>query len=92
MSKNKLISLIKAYKYYFKLCNYSSIQFPIDRLVMFDRVNLMQHCYYMVLEMEKFIDKDIEKAHRWLGFIQGCFWSIGKSSIEELRQLNMSYE
>jgi hypothetical protein len=30
----------------------------------------------------------IEKACRWLGFIQGCLWTNGIYSIEELKNHN----
>ncbi len=29
-----------------------------------------------------------DKAHRWLGFVQGCFWSYNIFSIEELKKQN----
>lgn len=31
---------------------------------------------------------DREKAMRWIGFIQGCLWSEGLASIEDLRKMN----
>lgn len=30
----------------------------------------------------------VDKANRWLGFIQGAMWQAGFVSIEQMRQLN----
>ncbi len=32
--------------------------------------------------------KDWSKAMRWLGFIQGVFWSMGEYTIEQLKEHN----
>lgn len=31
---------------------------------------------------------DVEKAMRWLGFIQGIFWAVGRRTIDEMRDDN----
>ena|SRR5579859_7755930 len=30
--------------------------------------------------------EQVDKAHRWLGFLQGVFWASGEFSIDELRR------
>jgi hypothetical protein len=34
----------------------------------------------------------IEKAMRWLGFVQGALWAGGSATIEELKRMNMPDE
>jgi len=67
-----------------------------------DRVNLTgtaqrDHLLWMCVETRKILDhvagdKDdrgtIEKAMRWLGFIQGGLWSQGFYSIEDMKNHN----
>lgn len=44
------------------------------------------HCHYMLYEMDNLLsDNKIEKVFRWLGFIQGCLFSFGLRSLEDLK-------
>jgi len=38
--------------------------------------------------LEHLDDGRTEKAHRWLGFIQGASWMLGEYSINSLRDMN----
>lgn len=31
---------------------------------------------------------NVEKAMRWLGFIQGCLWMVGEKTVDEMREDN----
>lgn len=47
------------------------------------------HLRYMLNQIDDFVDAGrIEKAFRWLGFVQGVLWSLGLYSIEELADHN----
>lgn len=47
------------------------------------------HAFSMIDKIEEFLNEDrIEKAFRWLGFIQGCLWATGWYTIEELKNHN----
>jgi hypothetical protein len=51
-----------------------------------DRV---RHLLWMCDQITDFLKNDrIEKAMRWLGFLQGCCWMLNISSIEELKAQN----
>lgn len=51
-----------------------------------DRV---RHCLDMCDEMVRHYEKGkVEKAMRWLGFVQGFIWAKGFATIEELREVN----
>lgn len=49
------------------------------------------HAKWMVLEMKKFLDDgQIEKAFRWLGFVQGILWCEGVYTIDEMEDHNLT--
>ena len=46
-----------------------------------------KHLAWMCSESIKFVQKgEIEKAHRWLGFIQGVLWKEGAFTLNDLRE------
>ena len=49
----------------------------------------LQHVRWMCQQVPAFIDAGkLEKAHRWLGFIQGALWHDGFYTIEEMKEHN----
>ena len=47
------------------------------------------HLRFACQEAQKFCgDGRVEKAMRWLGFVQGCLWAMGDSSIADLARDN----
>jgi hypothetical protein len=49
----------------------------------------LQHLRWMCSEIIVFINEGrTEKAHRWLGFLQGAFWVKGIFDIEQLKSDN----
>lgn len=54
-----------------------------------NREATLNHCLSMILKMESFIEKGRrDKFFRWLGFMQGAFFSFGLFSLNELRDHN----
>jgi len=43
-----------------------------------------KHLLWMLEEIEKMTDES--KRNRWIGFIQGYFWSIRLFTIDEMRE------
>jgi hypothetical protein len=44
------------------------------------------HIHWMCQEAQTFLEKNkVEKALRWLGFIQGVLWCLGYKSLDDLR-------
>lgn len=41
-----------------------------------------------MLTQEVVLDADVEKANRWLGFVQGVLWCEGILTIQEMRDHN----
>lgn len=51
--------------------------------------DVLSHCHLMLAKIEQFInDGKLEKAFRWLGFIQGCLWCTGLYTINDMREDN----
>lgn len=49
------------------------------------------HFKFMCREAQLFVDSGmVEKAMRWLGFLQGSFWRTGFFTLDELKHHSMS--
>jgi hypothetical protein len=56
-----------------------------------DETQAARHILWMCGEVRKFLqDGRHEKAHRWLGFIQGVLWKLGHYTISDMRGHNTS--
>ena len=90
MDGKKVLEVIGIYRNFFE-----KLGIPNDKIVKTKRVyhsdNILAHCHGMLDEMEKFVAEGrIDKGFRWLGFIQGCLWSAGHYTLEELKNHNRS--
>ena len=48
------------------------------------------HCHDMLEAIERFVrEGKLEKAFRWLGFVQGVLWASGCRTIAEMRSDNI---
>ena len=54
-----------------------------------DNWDRLAHCHGMLDEMDFFIQQNrMEKVFRWLGFIQGCLWSMSVYTLDDLKNHN----
>jgi hypothetical protein len=55
-----------------------------------ERAKAMQHAMWMCELALDFVKKpdEVDKAHRWLGFIQATLWACGHYTIDEMRALS----
>lgn len=52
-------------------------------------IDLLSHALYMLDEIPKFIESGrMEKANRWIGFLQGILWSQGIASVQGFMNMN----
>jgi hypothetical protein len=77
---------------------FSGLVFNIGRRMSYD-VNspnkkvILGHCLWMIGEMMVFVENGkIEKAMRWLGFLQACLLLTGHFTLSDLRNHNSSKE
>jgi len=62
---------------------------PADRTAQ-DEEEILEHALWMCEEGKKLVDENrIEKAMRWLGFVQGAIWAAMSATIEDMKKVNM---
>jgi len=55
----------------------------------FDTLIRIRHLITMCEKIPTIVDEGrLEKAHRWLGFVQGCLWVFGLKLIDEMKEDN----
>jgi hypothetical protein len=58
----------------------------IDAAARRDPMVIKRHLAWMCNEVHSLVDGGrLEKANRWLGFVQGCLWLMGIKTLDELR-------
>jgi len=89
MTKEKMIEVLSIYENYLKgnnLRRMSDNDWP-------NRKDCYAHILYMIPEIKKFIDEnELDKANRWLGFIQGSLWTNCDFVLSELKDHNREKE
>ena len=88
MTDEKNLSLILQYREHLEKLQAGMIETDYDAHFP-SRKNALDHLLLMLPKMESFIKEGRrEKFFRWLGFMQGVFWSFGEFSLNELRNHN----
>lgn len=88
MDGKKILQVIGIYRDHFTEKGIEARDFPHSGIPS-SKEEILAHCHGMLDKMEEFIREGrIEKAFRWLGFIQGCLWSTGEYSLEDLKNHN----
>ena len=88
MTAEKINQVVAIYKKKLKGQGIAQQSFSHD---VFPKSNLsrLAHCHGMLDQILVFVKENrMEKAFRWLGFIQGCLWSCEVYTIEELKNHN----
>ena len=96
MTTDKAKQVLIAYREYLQqTAGVSAVQEASgDVLITEPDDDLVNHLCWMAEKAQEFLDKpeDVDKAHRWLGFIQGAFWLLGDFTIDEMREHNKTGE
>ena len=96
MTKEKLKFIIQAYRDHLE-ATYPKIaprqlteveeQFSVGSL---SRIDTTAHFKHMCDMGQTFVDQDrVDKAMRWLGFMQGAFWMDDVFTLDELKKHSM---
>jgi hypothetical protein len=89
MTEEKIIDVVQLYRKLLNELGYIAKQYPENAIVNSKR-NKLEHCLYMLDNVAMFVsEKRLEKAFRWLGFIQGILWSEGLFKLDDLKNHNM---
>ena len=93
MDGRKVLEVVALYQAYFKKRHIPKMDFPHNS----SPANYgsqakdlaLAHCHGMLDKIEVFVtQRRLEKAFRWLGFIQGILWVSGCYTLEELKDCN----
>jgi len=88
MTPEKVLEVIEVYRQLFLKRGIGKIDYPHDEILDQAEVGL-EHCHGMLDQMIEFVHKGkIEKAFRWLGFVQGVLWTNGIYTLSQLRDHN----
>ncbi|OGZ43144.1 MAG: hypothetical protein A2W41_00415 [Candidatus Ryanbacteria bacterium RIFCSPHIGHO2_01_45_13] len=85
MTADKIREALSIYQAKFTAEEISKWRFPDDQKAVPFLKATLSHAHWMIDEIYGFLaEGKIEKAHRWLGFIQGVLWATGQYTIEDL--------
>ena len=85
MDGKKVLEVIGVYRNFFESLHIEKKNFK-PTLNMPGELNALMHCHGMLDQMEQFVKEGrMDKAFRWLGFIQGCLWSAGHYTLDDLK-------
>jgi hypothetical protein len=88
MTPERVSEVIATYRRVFQRMKVKKIDYPHDKLLSTTEHGLA-HCHGMLDDMERFVKEgDMDKVHRWLGFIQGVLWAQGLYPLDTLREHN----
>ena len=88
MNARKVREVLVIYRTKFEELGILLRKLPHNELLKTDN-DYLAHCYGMLDEMEVFMQEGrMEKVFRWLGFIQGCLYTTGVYTLEEMQNHN----
>lgn len=88
MTSEKVLEVIETYRKLFVDRNIGKIDYPHDELLDGEAHGL-EHCHGMLDKMGEFVHEGrMEKAFRWLGFVQGTLWALRIFPLTDLKNHN----
>ncbi len=92
MTVDKVLEVIEIYRKRFEKMGIDKADYPHDELLENTYMGL-EHCYSMLDKMVEFVREGrMEKAFRWLGFIQGILWVEQEYTLTDLQNHNRPTE
>ena len=90
MTPEKLQKVAGEYLIYLSSINPDLKAERFDETIQIKSPNLeIKHTKWMCQEIINLVDdNELDKAYRWIGFVQGYFWAKGIYTIEQMRKHN----
>lgn len=86
MTTQQIITLVGMYEQTLKLIKSERAEYSLHNP---SHAQALGHAVHMCSQIKGLVaEKKIDKAHRWLGFLQGILWTQGIFSIDEMRAHN----
>lgn len=104
MKPEKVLEVVKGHEEYLLSSLYTPERMGPELRHSVGSEALVNHILWMCQEVPRFLveqtspatprynSSKVEKAMRWLGFIQGCLYCLGEYTIDELKKDNMPDE
>ena len=86
MTPEQVVAVIESYEG--ELSKLASSERSATNIAGPDDRTAVAHALWMCEQAKTFVPADMEKAARWLGFIQGVLWMAGIRTIDEMRDDN----
>ncbi|HET8962962.1 MAG TPA: hypothetical protein VFM99_03645 [Chitinophagales bacterium] len=85
MTGEKILEIIKVYQILFDDLQIEPLELP-HRTTLQEPEDALSHCCAMLPKIAALIEEQrIEKAFRWLGFVQGVLWATGQYNLNSLK-------
>ena len=89
MTSDKIKEVIGLYQKTLERLKVPKTRAPLETIAPEDTMGRLAHCHQMLDKMQEFLDQGrVDKAFRWLGFVQGVLWSNYIFTIEEMANHN----
>ena len=89
MTAEKVREVTALYRAKFADLKLSPVRQPTDAEPGPTIAQTLEHCYAMLDDLDRFTREGrMDKAFRWLGFVQGCLYACGIYRIAELKDHN----
>jgi hypothetical protein len=90
MDRAHLLQVIEIYRRKLEELNIPKLDFPHDKHSPKPN-HVIEHAHDMLDMMVGFVEEGrLDKANRWLGFVQCALWSTGVYTLNELKDHNRS--
>jgi hypothetical protein len=86
MTREKILSVVAACRR--RIGSVESVRQPANGMIPTYDV-CFRHATWMCDQIEIFVSENrLDKANRWIGFIQGILWVTGRATIDQMREDN----
>lgn len=89
MTSAQILQVVRLYQQRLQEEGFEAARYKWPDMRHQSRRGALNHVLHMCNEVKKFVKaEELEKAFRWLGFMQGVLWVCGMYSIDEMRGHN----
>jgi hypothetical protein len=92
MDKNQIVELVEKYEKVFKITGIHPEE--IDHNLQMPGIHQATcNAAWMLKRVKEYADSDLEKANRWLRFVQHVMWIAGYFNLEDMKKhIDNTYE
>jgi hypothetical protein len=97
MTPEKVLAVVERMRVELSLKEFIARSHVYERIVLtksgregwIDRMVARQHLLHVCATIPKLLEENrVEKAMRWVGFLQGAMWALGEFTVAQLADMN----